>query len=95
MLRDIQSRYPETIGNVRNSGAMIACELINNGDKNSPNTELTKAMIAGANENGLILLSCGIRGNVIRILTPLTIEDEILEEGLDIFEKTFLSLVNF
>jgi len=91
-LRELQARYPETIGNVRNSGAMIACELINNGDVNSPNTELTKTMIAAANENGLILLSCGIRGNVIRILTPLTIEDEILKEGLDIFEKTFVSL---
>ncbi len=73
---------------------MIACELIENGNSELPNTELTKNMVSEAAKNGLILLSCGARGNVIRILTPLTIEQHILEEGLDIFEKTFISLVN-
>jgi 4-aminobutyrate aminotransferase/(S)-3-amino-2-methylpropionate transaminase len=93
-LKGIQQQYPNIIGNVRNTGAMIACELIENGDPSSPNTELTKSMVSVAASNGLILLSCGVRGNVIRILTPLTIEDDILEEGLNIFEQTFLSLVN-
>lgn len=93
-LKGIQQQHPNIIGNVRNTGAMIACELIENGDPNSPNTELTKSMVSVAASNGLILLSCGARGNVIRILTPLTIENDILEEGLNIFEQTFLSLVN-
>jgi 4-aminobutyrate aminotransferase/(S)-3-amino-2-methylpropionate transaminase len=92
-LRQLQKQYPNLIGNVRNSGAMVACELINNGDVDCPNPELTKDMVTEAGKNGLILLSCGTRGNVIRVLTPLTIEQHILEEGLDIFEKTFLSLV--
>lgn len=90
----LQIKYPMIIGDIRNSGAMIACELIENGNSELPNTELTKNMVSEAAKNGLILLSCGARGNVIRILTPLTIEQHILEEGLDIFEKTFISLVN-
>tara|TARA_B100000953_G_C18025772_1_gene421757 strand:+ start:1333 stop:2610 length:1278 start_codon:yes stop_codon:yes gene_type:complete len=93
-LSQLQIKYPMIIGDIRNSGAMIACELIENGNSELPNTELTKNMVSEAAKNGLILLSCGARGNVIRILTPLTIEQHILEEGLDIFEKTFISLVN-
>ena len=93
-LSQLQIKYPMIIGDIRNSGAMIACELIENGNSELPNTELTKNMVSEAAKNGLILLSCGARGNVIRILTPLTIEQHILEEGLDIFEKTFISLLN-
>lgn len=93
-LKQLQTQYPSIIGNIRNSGAMIACELIEDSDPNSPNTELTKNMVSEAGKNGLVLLSCGARGNVIRILTPLTIEQHILEEGLNIFEQTFVSLVN-
>lgn len=93
-LSQLQIKYPMIIGDIRNSGAMIACELIENGNSELPNRELTKNMVSEAAKNGLILLSCGARGNVIRILTPLTIEQHILEEGLDIFEKTFISLLN-
>ncbi len=59
------------IGNVRNLGAMIAIELVINGDKNKPNTKLTAALVKQAAENVLILLSCGIRGNVVRFLPEL------------------------
>jgi len=93
-LNKLQKKYSAVIGNIRNAGAMIACELVENGDPDLPNTELTKNIVAEAARNGLILLSCGARGNVIRILTPLTIEQHVLEEGLDIFEKTLSSLVN-
>jgi 4-aminobutyrate aminotransferase / (S)-3-amino-2-methylpropionate transaminase / 5-aminovalerate transaminase len=93
-LKELQKQHPNLIGNVRNSGAMVACELIQNGDANCPNPELTKNMVAEAGKNGLILLSCGARGNVIRVLTPLTIEQHILEEGLDILEGTFLTLAS-
>ena len=49
--------------------------------------ELTKALTARARELGLILLSCGVYGNVIRILVPITAEDAVVDEGLDIIER--------
>ena len=58
-------------------GAMIAMELVHDGDADKPNAELTKAIVAEAAKNGLILLSCGIRGNVIRFLPALTITDDL------------------
>ncbi len=88
-LKKLKARFPERIGDVRARGAMIAVELVKNGDADAPDAELTKAIVAEGARNGLILLSCGIRGNVLRILVPLTIEEEILEEGLGIFEKVF------
>ena len=77
----------QVIGNVRNLGAMVAMELIKDGDINQPNPELTKALVAEAPKHGLILLSCGIRANVIRILPALTMSDEVLNEGMDILAK--------
>ncbi len=52
-----------------------------------PDAALTKALCSKAVESGLILLSCGVRGNVIRILAPLTIDMEHLEEGLAILAE--------
>ncbi|MFT5520383.1 MAG: 4-aminobutyrate aminotransferase/(S)-3-amino-2-methylpropionate transaminase [Enterobacterales bacterium] len=83
-LNGFKEAYPNTIGNVRNTGAMIAMELIEEGDANKPNPLLTKALVSAASKKGLIMLSCGIRGNVIRFLPPLTISDELIHEGLDI-----------
>jgi 4-aminobutyrate aminotransferase/(S)-3-amino-2-methylpropionate transaminase len=88
-LRRLQAEYPELIGDVRGLGAMVAMELISNGDVNQPNSELAKALTVKAAEMGLILLSCGVRGNVIRILVPLTIKSKHLEEGLDILGQAF------
>ena len=82
----------DRIGNVRNLGAMIAIELVKEGDANQPNAELTGALVKRAAENGLILLACGIRGNVIRFLPALTASNEILNEGLDILESTLREL---
>ncbi len=92
-LKQLQQQYPDRIGDVRNTGAMIAIELVQNGDATQPDSTLTKALVANASKNGLILLSCGMHGNVIRILTPLTIQQNILEEGLDILENTFKALI--
>ena len=88
-LSALQSSYPQLIGEVRNAGSMIAIELVKNGDCHQPNTELTQAIIAKAAEFGLVLLSCGYYGNVIRFLPALTISDDIANEGLDNFEKLF------
>jgi 4-aminobutyrate aminotransferase/(S)-3-amino-2-methylpropionate transaminase len=80
------------IGDIRGQGAMVAVELVKNRDANSPDADLAKALVQKAAENGLILLSCGTRGNVIRFLSPLVITDTQLDEGLDILESALLSL---
>ena len=90
----LQSRYPNLIVDVRNQGAMIAIELVCDGDNEQPNTKLTQAIIAKAAEYGLILLACGFYGNVIRFLPALTITDEIIYEGLDKFTHLFAELAD-
>ncbi|OMC38176.1 4-aminobutyrate--2-oxoglutarate transaminase [Mycobacterium sp. GA-1841] len=75
----------DRIGDVRGRGAMIAVELVTSGTI-TPAPELTKALCAGAHEAGVIVLSCGTYGNVLRFLPPLTISDELLIEGLDVLE---------
>lgn len=76
------------IGEVRGLGAMIAFELVKDRATNEPDAALTAKLTAKAQENGLILLSCGLYGNVIRILVPLTASDKVVDEGLDIIEKS-------
>ncbi|MCG9757303.1 4-aminobutyrate--2-oxoglutarate transaminase [Shewanella insulae] len=92
-LSAIKEQYPQLIGEVRNQGAMIAMELVIDGDSEQPNTALTQAIIANAAEHGLVLLACGFYGNVIRFLPALTIGDEIMAEGLAKFKALFESLV--
>jgi 4-aminobutyrate aminotransferase/(S)-3-amino-2-methylpropionate transaminase len=72
------------IGDVRGLGAMVAMELVKSGDPHQPDADLTKALVKLASDKGLVLLSCGIYGNVIRFLAPLTASDEIVREGLGI-----------
>ena len=91
-LTALQTKYPQIISDVRNLGAMIAIELMEDSNPNNPNSKLTKALIANAQKAGLVLLACGFNGNVIRFLPPLTMSDEIANEGLDKFEKLFASL---
>lgn len=75
------------IGEVRHLGAMFAFELIKPGSANTPDADAAKALTAKAAELGLILLSCGVYANSIRVLVPITIEPEILQEALAILEK--------
>ncbi|RTR40219.1 4-aminobutyrate--2-oxoglutarate transaminase [Shewanella canadensis] len=91
-LTSLQKTYPQLIGEVRHQGAMIAMELVVDGDADKPNTELTQAIIGKAAEHGLILLACGFYGNVIRFLPALTISDEIIHEGLEKFTNLFNEL---
>jgi 4-aminobutyrate aminotransferase/(S)-3-amino-2-methylpropionate transaminase len=74
----------DCVGDIRINGAMSAIELVENGDANRPAAELTKAIAAEAVTRGVITLTCGVRGNVIRFLPPLTIGEELLEEALTI-----------
>ncbi|WJS86847.1 4-aminobutyrate--2-oxoglutarate transaminase [Paracoccus sp. TOH] len=76
----------ECIGDVRGLGAMNAFELVTDRASNAPDAALTAAIVAEAETRGLILLSCGTRYNVIRLLPPLTIPQAQLEEALDILE---------
>ncbi|WP_331773902.1 4-aminobutyrate--2-oxoglutarate transaminase [Sulfurospirillum sp. 1612] len=92
-LTALQAQYPELISDVRNKGAMIAIELMSDGDKDKPNAALTKEIIAHATAYGLILLSCGFNSNVIRFLPALTISDALVNEGLDKFSALFADLV--
>ena len=92
-LQELQTQHPGRIGDIRGKGAMIAMELVKNGDVNQPDASLTRALSAKAAELGLILISCGVRGNVIRILTPLTIPFDHLDEGLDILAEAFTACV--
>ncbi|GHD12588.1 4-aminobutyrate--2-oxoglutarate transaminase [Tianweitania populi] len=78
----------ERIGHVRGLGAMVAFELVHDRATQEAAPELTASIVAEAEKRGLILLSCGTRFNVIRILTPLTIGEDTLEEGLEILEAS-------
>jgi 4-aminobutyrate aminotransferase/(S)-3-amino-2-methylpropionate transaminase len=80
------------IGDVRGLGAMVAIELFKNGDVKQPDAELAKRITAEATARGLILLTCGTYGNVIRILVPLTASDALLDEGLAIMAACFDAL---
>jgi 4-aminobutyrate aminotransferase/(S)-3-amino-2-methylpropionate transaminase len=77
----------DRIGDVRGRGAMIALELVKAGTAD-PDAELTEALSQAAHAAGVIVLTCGMFGNVIRLLPPLTISDELLIEGLDILSRT-------
>ncbi|MDP3668352.1 MAG: 4-aminobutyrate--2-oxoglutarate transaminase [Telluria sp.] len=87
-LKAIQAKH-KAIGDVRALGAMIAVELFEGGDLHKPNAALTAAVVAKARDKGLILLSCGTYGNVLRVLVPLTAEDALLDKGLAIIKECF------
>ncbi len=80
------------IGDVRGLGAMAAFELVKNNDPNQPDADLTKKLINACAENGLLIISAGTGGNVIRVLSPLTITDAQLNRGLQILRKQLLRL---
>lgn len=80
-LEGLRAKVPQ-ISDVRGLGAMVAVEFAGAGG--APDPEFAKQVQARARDAGLLLLTCGVHGNVIRFLFPLTIEDAVLEEGLDI-----------
>ncbi|WP_319534444.1 4-aminobutyrate--2-oxoglutarate transaminase [uncultured Vibrio sp.] len=90
LLSEMQKEAPQ-IGDIRQVGAMIAIEF-NDPSTKEPLPELTKKLVANANKAGVVLLSCGVKGNVIRFLPPLTIEDELICKGLGIIKSELLAL---
>jgi len=86
-LRTIAARQGnERIGDVRGLGAMVAFELVEDRVSKAAAPQLTNAVIAEAEKRGVIVLPCGTRANVVRLLPPLTIEDDTLTEALDLLE---------
>ncbi|MBM3676558.1 MAG: 4-aminobutyrate--2-oxoglutarate transaminase [Actinobacteria bacterium] len=81
-----QERYPE-IGDVRGLGPMLAIELVRDPATKEPAPELVAAIVDAAFQRGLILLKAGVHGNCIRVLCPLTIEDAVLDEALEVWES--------
>jgi 4-aminobutyrate aminotransferase len=88
-LDELAGKLPK-VGEVRGLGPMIALELVEDVETKAPAAELALRATTAAREKGLILLSCGLYGNVIRILVPLAISDEELGQGLDLLEEALV-----
>ncbi|GES31951.1 4-aminobutyrate--2-oxoglutarate transaminase [Streptomyces angustmyceticus] len=89
-LNAIAEKY-DIVGEVRGRGAMIAIELVKSGSKD-PNPEATAALAKACHQEGLLVLTTGTYGNVLRFLPPLVIGEDLLGEGLDILEGAFAAL---
>ena len=85
-LESIRARTPEIV-DIRGPGFMVAMEL-NTADGKAPNPEMANAIRVEALKRGLVLLTCGVYGNVIRFLAPLTVPDDIFAEAMDILEAS-------
>jgi 4-aminobutyrate aminotransferase/(S)-3-amino-2-methylpropionate transaminase len=94
-LHALADKY-DVIGDVRGRGAMLAVELVEPGSAHTtktPNTALTAAVNAACQREGLVTLTAGTFGNVLRFLPPLVIGEALLHEGLDILEGAFAASV--
>ncbi|OIK14699.1 4-aminobutyrate--2-oxoglutarate transaminase [Bacillus sp. MUM 116] len=78
----------DCVGDIRGLGAMCAMEIVKDKQSKEPSKELTNQIIKEANKRGLLILSAGVYSNVIRLLMPLVITGEQLEEGLTILENS-------
>jgi len=76
---------------IRGRGAMIGFDIVKSHGAYEPDAEATKRVTTAALDAGLVLLSCGVHGNVIRILVPLTVSDAVLEDGLKALETALVA----
>ena len=90
-LKNLRGTY-QRIGDVRGLGAMVACEFIDPAT-GAPDADITKHVQMAALKRGLLLLTCGVYGNVIRFLFPLTIEDSVFAEGLAAFDAALAEVL--
>jgi 4-aminobutyrate aminotransferase/(S)-3-amino-2-methylpropionate transaminase len=86
-----KSNY-ELVGDVRGKGPMLAMELVTDRNTKEPAPDQAKALVKFCYDRGLIILSCGNFGNVIRTLMPFVITDEQLNRGLAIMEEGLAAL---
>jgi 4-aminobutyrate aminotransferase/(S)-3-amino-2-methylpropionate transaminase len=84
----LQEKY-SLIGEVRGLGGMVAMELVKDRTTKEPDSHAASDVLAAAHQRGLVLIKAGMYDNILRVLVPLCITDEQLEEGLDIFEDAF------
>ncbi len=89
-LREIAGKSP-LIGDVRGRGMMCAIELVEDRSTKAPAKDATNRVLAAALAEGVILLKCGTYDNVVRLLPPLTIDEGLLNEGLDVLDKALAS----
>jgi 4-aminobutyrate aminotransferase/(S)-3-amino-2-methylpropionate transaminase len=90
-LRDMADKYA-VIGDVRGRGMMCAIELVEDRSTKAPAKDATNRVLAATLAEGVVALKCGTYDNVIRLLPPLTIEEGLLNEGLDVLEKALASI---
>jgi 4-aminobutyrate aminotransferase/(S)-3-amino-2-methylpropionate transaminase len=88
------ARQCAIIGDIRRRGAMVGIELVANRDTRVPAKQETADIIRMAAERGVLLISAGTFGNVVRFLTPLTITDVELDEGLEVLAGCFAAVVS-
>ncbi len=86
------SKKSKYIGDIRGKGAMIGVEFVKDKKTKEPFKEFVKKTIIKAREKGLLLISCGVYGNVIRTLMPLTISDNYLKKAIDILKNSILEV---
>jgi 4-aminobutyrate aminotransferase / (S)-3-amino-2-methylpropionate transaminase / 5-aminovalerate transaminase len=91
-LEEIAGRTPE-VGEVRGLGPMLAMELVEDSESRRPAAELAKRTTEIARERGLMLLTCGLYSNVLRVLVPILAEEADMEEGLEILESSLADAV--
>lgn len=84
---------PFRMWDIRGLGAMLAVEFVTDFETATPDADLTKAVVAHALKRGLILLACGMHGNALRIMVPLTASDAIIDEGIAIFEEALVAAI--
>lgn len=77
----------QQIGEIRHIGAMCAIEFVTDAKTKKPNKELVQEIIQAAHQKGLVIMTAGLYGNIIRLLTPLVITEDQLKEGLDVLEN--------
>lgn len=82
------------ITEVRGLGAMTGVEFCHDNDPHKPAADIANALKAEAAKRGLLLLNCGIYGNVLRVMVPLTISNEVLDEGLSILEEALTTVAS-
>lgn len=91
VLNELSNQY-DFVGDIRRLGAMVAVEIVEDKESKAPDAVKTSAIAKYANDNGLLLLTAGIKSNVVRFLTPLVITDDELEKGFAILKDAFNSV---
>lgn len=84
---------PYRFWDIRGLGAMVAVEFVTDFASAKPDADFTKRVIAHALKRGLLLLSCGMHGNALRVMVPLTASDALIDEGLEIFEAAVVAAI--